>query len=268
MSGQIISAETGGLEPVSAYGSEPPTEGQIKAAREHGIAIPSDATKDELSDLISLSTWHDKQASPELQSIAKGYRVHVTRYTGKKMLFQRIFDHLSQPGREQDLASWFTYRVYRELVGGATGSPVKGPSDPLIQMIARNLAADPAFIASIRRYRGVDLIWFGRWTAPDGTTHEGGSNRTTAYRKAAELLRPFASGERRGKNAERAAAPPGRVDTGPAKGIGAWLARTEQAMRVQNSKPVKVTRWHIAAWAVLVVLLGLFILGPLIGHRW
>lgn len=269
MGGQIASADTAGREPAIAYGSERPIEGQIKAAREHGIDFPSDVTKDELSDLISLNTWHDKPASPELQAIAKRYGVKVTRYSGKKMLFQRIFDNLSQPGREEDLASWFTYRVYRELVGGATGSPVKGPSDPLIQTVARQLSADPAFIDSIRRYRGVDLVWFGRWTAPDGTTHEGGSNRTTAYKRAAGSLRPFASGERRGaaiKNAERYSERPAprvlRVAAGTAKGIGAWLARAEQAMGVQNSKPVKVTRWHVAAWTVLAVLVGLLIFGP------
>jgi hypothetical protein len=86
MGGQMVSADAGGLEPVSGYGSERPTEGQIKAAWEHNIDFPGDATKDELSDLISLNTWHDKQASPELQAIAKRYGVIATRYSGKKMI--------------------------------------------------------------------------------------------------------------------------------------------------------------------------------------
>jgi hypothetical protein len=254
---------------MSDDGSDRPTEGQISAAREHGIAFSSDVTKDELSDLISLKTWRDKQASPGLQAIAKGYRVKVTRYSGKRLLFQRIFDRLSQPGHEDDLASWFAYRVYRELVGGAIDSPVKGPSDPLIQTVARQLAADSGFIDSIRRYRGVDLVWFSRWTAPDGTTHEGGSTRTTAYKRVAELLRPFASSEKREaavKNAkryrERPAPPMLRVATAFAKRIGSWLARAEEVMRGQNSKPVKVTHWHVAAWTVLAVLLGLVFFGP------
>ena len=69
------------------------------------------------------------------------------------------------------------------------------------------------------------------------------------------MLRPFASGERRrtaSKKAERLA---------PPTGVGAWLERAEQAMRVQNSKPVKITCWHFAAWAVLAVLLGLLVFG-------
>jgi hypothetical protein len=70
MGGQIARADAGGLEPAVAYGSERPTEGQLKAAREHGLDYLSDATKDELSDLISLNTSKDQQASPKLQAIA------------------------------------------------------------------------------------------------------------------------------------------------------------------------------------------------------
>jgi hypothetical protein len=230
MGGQFVLANGEGIVRARAHAREQPTEEQIRAAREYGIDFPSDATADELSDLVSLATWHDTQASPELRAIATGYGLEASTYSGKKLLFQRIFDHLSQPGREHDLAAWFTYRVYRELVAGAAGSPVRGPADPLIQTVARQLAADPAFIDSIRRYQGVDLVRFGRWVAPDGTPHEGGSNRTTAYRRTAELLRPFASGDRRG-------AATGNADR-----------------QTPTSRPVNI-RWHAVAAALALLLL-------------
>lgn len=249
--------------------AEPPTAAQLQLAREHGIDLPIGANRAEISDLISLATWRDKPASADLQAIARRYGVNVTKYTGKKLLFQRIFEHLSKPGHEQDLAAWFAYRVYRELVSGSYDSPVKGPTDPLIATVARTLAADSAVIDSIRRYRGADLVWFGRWTAPDGTMHEGGSNRTTAYKAAAAMLRPFASSEKRGAAItkadsynERPAPGTQRRANEPAKGIAAWLARADEAMRVGNSKPVKITRWHVMAWVFLAVMLSIIIFGP------
>jgi hypothetical protein len=248
---------------------EPPTEGQLQAAREHGISIPAGITKDELNDLISLSTWRDKQASSDLQTIAQGYGIKVTKYSGKRLLFQRIFDQLAQPGHEEDLAAWFAYRVYRELVAGSLVSRVKSPDDPLIRTIARQLAQDGSVIQSIRRYQGADLVWFGKWTSPSGTVHDGGSNRTMAYKKAAELLRPFASSEQRmgavegaRRDNERPAPPMLTVAADRAEGIGGWMVRTEESMRAKNSKPLKITRWHVVAWTVIASAILILIFGP------
>jgi hypothetical protein len=79
------------------------------------LDIPADITKDELSDLISLNTWRDKVASSDLRAIAEEFGVKTTRYSGKRLLFQRIFDLLSPPGHEGDLAAWFTYRATANL---------------------------------------------------------------------------------------------------------------------------------------------------------
>lgn len=177
--------------------AQPPTEAQITTARALGIDISVDVTGDELSDLISLLTWPDKPAAPELQALAMQYGVRVTKFAGRKLLFHRIFDRLRQPGHEEDLAAWFAYRVYRGLVGGKPNSEISSPHDPLIKHLGRLLAEEPTVIESIRGYRGSDLVWFGRWTSPDGGTHEGGSTRTTAYKKTAAQLRPYASCEMR-----------------------------------------------------------------------
>jgi hypothetical protein len=35
-----------------------------------------------------------------------------------------------------------------------------------------------------------------------------------------------------------------------------------EAMRLQNKKPMKITRWHLVAWAALAALLGIIVFGP------
>lgn len=173
---------------------EPPTENQIAYATSLGIQIPVGATGEEVSDLISYATERDKPSSPELKALAASYGAKVTQYTGKKLVFERVFVHLTTtPDRQQDLAAWFAFRVYRELVHGAAGTAIASPNDEIIQEVARQLAAAPDVMQSIRRYNGQDLIWFGQWTSPDGVVRQGGSNRTIAYKRAAELLRPMAS---------------------------------------------------------------------------
>jgi hypothetical protein len=117
---------------------------------------------------------------------------------------------------------------------------VKSPSDPLIKTVAQMLAGDAEVIRSIRRYSGTDLVWFGRWTSPSGTVYDGGSNRTTAYRRAAELLRPFASTEKRKEAVENVKTHNDRpepsvqsVATEQTKGTEGWFARAEEAMLSQ-----------------------------------
>lgn len=166
-----------------------PTEKQLAFANDLGIDVPSDATSEEVSDLISAQLEKDKPANERHRSTARLYGVKFTRFTGKRELFERIFNAVRRPTHENDLAAWFTYRVYRHLVRGADNVTINGPNHPMIKQIAVQLAADEAALSSIRRYDAQDLLWFGQWTAPDGTLCAGGSKRTTAYEKAAALLK-------------------------------------------------------------------------------
>ena len=168
---------------------EPATEAQLSYARDLGLSIPDNATKDELRDILSCHLEHDKPASERHKLFAKAYRVHHTRFVGKRVLFNMILATLQTRGRERQLVSWFAYRVYRELVHGVADAPIEGPEDPIIQAVADELVNDEAVLGSIKRYVGSDLIWFGEWTAPDHTVHTGGSNRTIAYKRTSQLLR-------------------------------------------------------------------------------
>lgn len=177
------------VEDVTELPADPATERQLAYASGLGISIPADATKADLSDLISIKTDRDKPATARHRKLADHYGVETTQYVGKKALFDRVQNILISPGRENDLLSWFVYRVYRELIHGADDAPIETPNDSLIQRIASGLAKDEKIVKSVRRYRGRELIWFGEWTSPDGRQYLGGSNRTAAYKAASSLLR-------------------------------------------------------------------------------
>ena len=169
--------------------AEPPTDRQLAYARDLGISIPADVTKQELSDLIGARLQKDKPAAPHFQAFAKRLGVAFTQYIGKKGLFDLLFTHLTKPGREEDMTAWFVFRVYRELVRGRSDTDIKDPDDPVIREIARLLLQDKAVVQSIRRYQGRNLVWFGEWASPDGTVHHGASNQTIAYKRVSSLLR-------------------------------------------------------------------------------
>jgi len=180
-----------GTEPkkIEIVPPQPPSEPQLEFARNVGINIPAGATADEVSDLLSIYQDRDKPATDRHRSFADYYEVETTRCVGKKKLFQLIFNKLSQSGNEQELATWFAFRVYREITNAADSAIAKHPMDPKLVAIGKQLAKDEKVLKSIRRYDGKDLIWFGEWTAPDGNTYSGGSNRTAAYKAASSALR-------------------------------------------------------------------------------
>jgi len=185
---QMAEADGMVVERIQMLPDEPATEAQLSYAIDLGLSVPDNATKDELRDILSCHLEHDKPASERHKSFAKAYRVHHTRFVGKRFLFSMIFAALQERGRERELVSWFAYRVYRELVHGGTDAHIAGPDDPVIQAVADELVNDEAVLNSIKRYVGSDLIWFGEWTAPDHTVHTGGSNRTIAYKRTSQLL--------------------------------------------------------------------------------
>lgn len=186
---QLAGADGTLVEEITEIQPDQPTERQLDYARDLGISIPANATKDDLSDLISLKVDGDKPATERHKNFGRMYDLEFTNHIGKKALFNRIQAALVAPGRERELLSWFTFRVYRELAGGSENAPISGPDDPIIQEIANELAADEKIIKSVKRYEGSELIWFGEWTSPEGSAHTGGSNRTAAYKQASSLLK-------------------------------------------------------------------------------
>lgn len=169
--------------------ANPPTERQLAFANSLGLDVPSDATLEETSDLISARVDNDTSANEKQRSIAALYGVKFTRFTSKQQLATRISNAVKRPTHENELAAWFIYRVYRDLTRRADDTSITGPDHPTIKELAVQFAADEAALSSARRYDEQDLRQFGQWTAPDGAQSIGGSKRTAAYEKATALLR-------------------------------------------------------------------------------
>ncbi len=172
------------IENIRCIPEDPPSVRQITFARDLGIILPEGASKVEVTDLISLKVDNDKPSSELHQSFAKKFGVNFTQYIGKKALFDKIHCSLSASGKEKELVSWFTFRVYRELVKSQNDVSIDSPDHPVIQNISSELYIDSSILKSIRRYEGRELIWFGEYKG-----YKGGSNQTIAYKRVASMLR-------------------------------------------------------------------------------
>jgi len=177
------------VETVKSLPEKPATEKQVAYARDLGLSFPNDISKAEMMDLLDAHLSSDRGTTERDRAFARIFGLETTRYVGKKAMFDAIGNALRAPGREHELAAWFAFRVLRHLLHGGEDHPAaRGPDAPVIVEIADALASDERTIRSIRGYHGRQLIWFGEYTAPDGSVHEGGSTRTIAYRRARDLL--------------------------------------------------------------------------------
>lgn len=166
------------------YSKKPPSEAQLNCVRKGGMRIPKEVTIPELWDLVWNHFENDRPATDRHKSWAGLFGVEFTKFTGKKVLFDRIQSTLSEVGREEELLAWFTFRVYRNLVRGKVNVPIQNPGVAAIQEIAHRLKDDLQIVKSIRRYKGRDLRLIGTF---DG--YAGGSSSTIAYKRVSRLLR-------------------------------------------------------------------------------
>lgn len=166
------------------------TAPQLKYARDLGLKFPANITKTEISELLDRHLSKDIPSSSVDRRFAAwlGYD-NYTQYVGKRELFERLHEWLIHPGREEDCASWFIFRVCRHLSYGKHDHPrATGPDCVAIREIAAEFVQDESAMRSLRRYRGDEFIRFGEYTGEDGNEHCGGSVRTNAYKKAVALI--------------------------------------------------------------------------------
>lgn len=167
-----------------------PSDRQTAYARNLGITLDSSMSSREVSDLISIKENNDKPCTERHLKFAEFYNVPYTQYIGKKALFSAIAYELSSPGREADRASWFVFRVYRCLVKGAQNVSIELPSNPIIQSISNKLLSTSSFVASLKRYsKDETFLWFGDYTASNGSVYQGASKNTNSYKLVLQELK-------------------------------------------------------------------------------
>jgi len=164
--------------------TNPPTERQLAFATDLGIEIPSGATKDDLSDLISVNQSGDNSSDAPLREFARRQGVECTEHIGQSALFARIWHRFSAAGREEDLAAWFVFQVLRSKRGGRVPGDVGDFSHKFIREIAQGLIQDEQCAKSVRRYEGDRLLHFGSYKDADGSEEIGASTGTYAYKFA------------------------------------------------------------------------------------
>lgn len=166
-----------------------PTPQQQHHAEQLGIQLPMGCTEADANDLIAIRTTGDVQAKESHMALADFYSVRYPRYVGKRALFRRIFTALCDQQRDEELLSWYIYRVLRDLYYHRRVSPIDSPGHAIIQTLASELVEDKKVINSIRRSEDEAFLFFGERLNVDGHMVHGTSEKTYAYKKVFEAIR-------------------------------------------------------------------------------
>lgn len=170
------------IEEVSFF---PPTEKQLARAKDLRIVIPADATAADVSCLIERAEFDDPAADPGLVEFANRRNMLFSLCTGERRLYGQVFSSLGGA----DKVAFFVLSIYRWLSEDPHGDLDIHPQKNVFYEFADMVTDDVAFQRSLLyRYNGEDLRFFGTRTI-NGCEETGGSDRTAAYRKAAEFLR-------------------------------------------------------------------------------
>jgi hypothetical protein len=165
------------------------TDKQINYARNLGLQFPPDISKYEMTQLLDSHLSNDPRSSDEDRRIAKWFGFdNFTAYAGERALAEYLWDWLKEPGREEDLVSWFVFHVCKHIYHGKGHPRATGPDCVAVREIAMEFVTDKAAVKSVRRYGAHELTRFGEYLSPDQTEHRGGSVRTMAYLRAESLI--------------------------------------------------------------------------------
>lgn len=161
------------------------TGAQRQRLAEWGYRLGSGLNVKEAGDLLRTLLSGDQPVDEPLLAYARQLQIEATTYVGKKQLYDAIFRKLLQPGNDQQLVAWFTFRVYRTLAVDDSRAIICGPEHVVIQRIAQYLLRDAEVMSAIRNYRaGREWIRFGHFVDSKGMVQRGGRMDTVAYRQA------------------------------------------------------------------------------------
>jgi hypothetical protein len=164
-----------------------PSEAQLNYAENLNISIPENATSKDVSCLIDKKVSHDSDPNPGLIEFADNRNIFFSYYIGKKRLYNLIFSTLN----DVDRTAFFVFSIYRWLSEDRYADLDTHPDRDVFYEFAESVKNDNSFQKSLLKYEGEDLRFFGSINIEDEggiSTYEGGSNRTLAYKKAAEFL--------------------------------------------------------------------------------
>lgn len=152
-------AEVGIIDPLvwEEEEFEEPTERQISYARDLGINITPEMTKDDVSCLIDIKVDNDISADHSLMDYAYDKNIYFSDLIGEKRLFNLVFNALSP----KDKTEFFCFCVYKYLDDYDDFNPENCPHYRDIQEFAEIYYLDTSFQKSMNNYQGEDLRFFG-----------------------------------------------------------------------------------------------------------
>ena len=161
-------------------GPRPPSDDQIRRARELGVRFSEDISGQALALLIGVRSRELDAPPAWLSQVAEQLGLG-DRYSTRRELYHLIEAELMITGREVELLVWFLYGVSRHLGGGRWDGPnASGIPTAAMEKLARRLAREPWVMASLKRYLPGTLYRFGSIY---------GSTDTLAFRVATRALR-------------------------------------------------------------------------------
>jgi hypothetical protein len=163
-----------------------PTESQLDYAAALGIDVPKNASKEDVSALISRAVDGDgAEPNPELIEFATDRGLVFSQYIGKRALYNLIFNRLPL----EDKIAFFCFCAYRWLSDDRQGNLDRHKYKPLFYEFAKQQFSNEKFVKSLENYAGEEIRFFGTLKFTDGGECSGGSVNTIAYKTCANFLK-------------------------------------------------------------------------------
>lgn len=169
---------------IDAIPFETPTENQLDYAKDLGIFISGDLTKEDVSALISKAVDKDNEPNQGLLEFATNHRIYTSKHIGKSALYNKLFALLD----DIDRVAFFIFSIYRYISDDRHANLDNHPNRKFFYEFANSNVSDERFMKSMNKYSGIELKYFGQLTTPDRWTHTGGSVNTIAFKSAREFL--------------------------------------------------------------------------------
>ncbi len=163
---------------------EPPSEKLLEEAVLQGIAVPENASGDDVNSLIE--SKNDIAPPAGLIAFAERWDIYFSQYIGNKALFNITFKNLPQ----ESSSAFFVFSVYKFLSKDKKTNLDTHPYREIFYKFAAVAANDTRLLRSIANYKGENLCAFGT-TEGLPADYKAGGVRTIAYKTAAAFIEEY-----------------------------------------------------------------------------
>lgn len=138
------------------YDPNQPTERQLAYAKDLGIKVPKDATKKDVSCLISRATGEDSKEAPsaDFVALANGLGITFSPYIGADGLFRTIYYDSDMQTR----AALYAYAIYQLENGQSFANMLNSPQLDTFRAFGEYVMQDSSLVKSLEERTSDDLL--------------------------------------------------------------------------------------------------------------